>query len=106
MVADAAGGGAAYDVVVDSEAGEHVQAIVAHSYREGDGQLAAGLAERAAHTGRQAQTIGGGVELSAGKVKNRALFQRRGLVNWSHRTVSPADHHRSRERRRGYTRGA
>ncbi len=51
------------EVVLDAVAGEHLDGAVVHLDREVDGQLAARLAQDAAHALVQAQPIGGEIEL-------------------------------------------
>ena len=64
VVADAALGRAATQVVLDPIAGEDLDRSVVHVDREMDGQLAAGLAQDAAHAFVHPQAVGGEIELS------------------------------------------
>ena len=63
VVADAALGGPAAEVVLDAVAGEDLDAAVVHVDREVDGQLAARLAQDAAEAGVEIEAVGGQVEL-------------------------------------------
>ena len=63
MVAHAALGRAAPEVVLDAVAGEDLDGAVVHRDREVDGQLAARLAQDAAHAGIHAEAFGGEIEL-------------------------------------------
>ena len=63
VVADAALGRAAAEVVLDAVAGEDLDRAVVHLHREVDGQLAARLAQDAAQAGVEVQALGGQVEL-------------------------------------------
>ena len=63
MVAEAALGRAAAEVVLDAIAGEHLDAAVVHVDREVDRQLTARFAEDPAEPRVEAQAIGGQVEL-------------------------------------------
>ena len=64
VVADAALGRAAAEVVLDAIAGEDLDGAVVHVDREMDGELAARLAQDEAHAGIQAEALGREVELS------------------------------------------
>ena len=64
VVADAALGRPATEVVLDAVAGEDLDGSVVHVDREMDGQLAAGLAQDAAHALVHPQAVGGEIELS------------------------------------------
>ena len=63
MVADAALGRAAAEVVLDAVAGEDLDAAVVHLDREVDGQLAARLTQDLAQAGVEVEALGGEVEL-------------------------------------------
>ena len=63
VIADAALGRAAGDVVVDAVALEHLGAPVVHPDRDRDGQLSAGSAKHAADARVQVEPIRGQVEL-------------------------------------------
>ena len=66
VVADAALGRAAAEVVLDAVAGEDLDRAVVHLHGEVDGQLAARLAEDAAQAGVEVEPLGGQVELLLG----------------------------------------
>ncbi len=66
VVADAALGRAAAEVVLDAVAGEDLDAAVVHVHREVDGQLAARLAQHAAQARVEVEPVGGQVELLLG----------------------------------------
>ncbi len=66
VVAEAALGRAAAEVVLDAIAGEDLDRPVVHVDREVDGQLAARLAQDAAHALVHPQAIGGQIELPLG----------------------------------------
>ena len=66
MVADAALGRAAAEVVLDAVAGEDLDAAVVHLDREVDGELAARLAQDAAQAGVEVEPVGGEIELLLG----------------------------------------
>ena len=66
VVADAALGRAATQVVLDAVAGEDLDRSVVHVDREMDGQLAARLAQDAAHALVHAEPLGGEIELALG----------------------------------------
>ena len=63
VVADAALGRAAAEVVLDAVAGEDLDGAVIHLDREVDVQLAAGLAQDLAQAGVEVELVGGDVEL-------------------------------------------
>src|SRR4029078_635588 len=63
VVADTALGRAAAEVVLDSIAGEALDAAVVHVDREVNGELATGLAQDAAHALVQPEALGGEIEL-------------------------------------------
>ena len=63
VVADAALGRPAAEVVLDAVAGEHLDRTVVHLHREVDGELAAWLAEDAAEAGVEIEAVGSQVEL-------------------------------------------
>ena len=67
VVADAALGRAAAEVVLDAVAGEDLDAAVVHLDREVDGQLAARLAQDLAQAGVEVEPVGGEVELLPGR---------------------------------------
>ena len=64
VVADAALGRAAAEVVLDAVAGEHLDRAVVHVDREVDGQLAARLAQDPAQPWVEVEALGGQVELA------------------------------------------
>ena len=64
VVADAALGRPATEVVLDPVAGEDLDRSVVHVDREMDGELAAGLAQDAAHALVEPEAVGGEIELS------------------------------------------
>ena len=66
VVADAALGRSAGEVVLDPVAGEDLDVPVVHGHREVDGQLALGHAEDVAETGVEVELVGGLVELLLG----------------------------------------
>ena len=66
MVADAALGRAAAEVVLDAIAGEDLDAAVVHLHREVDDELAARLAQDLAQPGIEVEALGGEVELCLG----------------------------------------
>ena len=63
VVADAALGRAAAEVVLDAIAGEDLDRPVVHVDREVAGELTAGLAQHEAHARVETQALGGEVEL-------------------------------------------
>ena len=66
VVADAALGRPAAEVVLDAVARVDLDRAVVHLHREVDGQLAAGLAQDAAEAGVEVEPLGGEVELLLG----------------------------------------
>ena len=66
VVADAALGRAAADVVLDAIAGEDPDVAVVHRHREVDGQLALRDAKHAPHAVIEVELVGGVVELRLG----------------------------------------
>ena len=80
MVADAALGRTAAEVVLDPIAGEHLDRTVVHLDREVDGELTARLAKDAAEAGVEIQAVGGQVELllrdMPGVDRRRDVFRR------------------------------
>ena len=66
VVADAALGWAAAEVVLDAVAREDLDAAVVHVDREVNGELATGLAQDAAHPFVKVELLGGKVELALG----------------------------------------
>ena len=66
VIADAALGRAAAEVVLDAVAGEHLDRSVVHVDREVDGELAAWLAQDEAHAWIEVEALGGEVELALG----------------------------------------
>ena len=64
VVAEAALGGTAAQVVLDAVAGEHLHVPVVHRHREVDGELAAGLPQDLAQAGIQVEPLGGEIELT------------------------------------------
>ena len=68
VIADAALGGAAAQVVLDAVAGEDGDGSVVHLHREVHGQLAARLAQHPAQAGVEIEAVGGQIELPLGDV--------------------------------------
>ena len=68
VVADAALGRAAAEVVLDAVAGEDLDGAVVHLHREVDGELAPGLPQDLAQAGVEVEPLGGEVELLLGHV--------------------------------------
>ena len=66
VVADAALGRAAAEVVLDAVAGEDLHGPVVHVDREMDGELATRLAQDEAHAGIEIEAIGREIELALG----------------------------------------
>ena len=86
MVADAALGRAATQVVLDAVAGEDLDRAVVHLHGEVDGQLAARLAEDAAEAGVEVEPLGGQVELLLGdlpRVDGRGDLLGRHRARWT-----------------------
>ena len=81
MVADAALGRAAAQVVLDAVAGEDLDRAVVHVDREVDGELAARLAQDEAHARVEVEAVGGEVELSLGDFPG-VDGQRRARWSW------------------------
>ena len=86
VVADAALGRAAAEVVLDAVAGEDLDRAVVHLHREVDGQLAARLAQDAAQAGVEVEALGGKVELLLGDLPG---IDRRGDVLGRHGREGP-----------------
>ena len=82
VVADAALGGPAAEVVLDAIAREHLDGAVVHLHREVDGELAAGLAQDAAQARVEVEHLGREVELVLrdlpGVDLRRGVFRRHG----------------------------
>ena len=78
VVADAALGRTAAEVVLDAVAGEDLDAAVVHLHREVDDELAARLTEDLAQSGIQVQALGGEVELLLGDLPG--IDRRSGLL--------------------------
>src|SRR5262245_55527055 len=76
MVADAALGRAAVDVVLDAEASEHLDLAAIHSDREMDRQLALGHAQNTTQVGAEVEQFGGDIELPLGVYKRGPMFTR------------------------------
>ncbi len=87
MVADAALGRAAAEVVLDAVAGEDLDAAVVHLHREVDGELAARLAQDLAQSRVEVEALGGQVELLLGDVPRVDAAPR--PARWSWRAVPP-----------------
>ena len=66
VVADAALGRTAAEVVLDAIAGEDLDAAVVHLHREVDDELAPRLAEDLAQSGIEVEPLGGEIELLLG----------------------------------------
>ena len=97
VVADAALGRPAAEVVLDAVAGEDLDRAVVHLHREVDGQLAAGLAQDAAEAGVEVEPLGGQVELLLGDLPGVDRRSRRARSSWNGADLTV----RSRPRRCG-----
>jgi hypothetical protein len=86
VVADAALGRAAAQVVLDAIAGEDGDGPVVHLHGEVHGQLAAGLAENPAQARVEREPIGGQIELPLGDVPG--VDRRRGVLGRHERKTS------------------
>ena len=88
VVADAALGRAAAEVVLDAVAGEDLDGAVVHVDREVDGELAARLAEDRAQPRIEVEALGGEVELVLRDLPG--VDRRAPPARWSWRGVPPA----------------